>query len=92
MCKKPNPIIQRGILDQDYISIQDLRHLYGWSKTQATAEFKFIQHRLEEENKPIMNRGRTLMIPIDLILEKYPLSYQKIDRAAKRIIQGGNNK
>lgn len=82
-----NPVVQRRILDQDYVSINDLRSLYGWSKAQATIEFKHIQHRLEEENKPIMNRGRMLMIPIDIILEKYPLSYQKIDRAAKRIVE-----
>jgi len=87
MCKELNPIVQRRILDQDYVSINYLRSLYGWSKNQATIEFKYIQHRLEEDNKPIMSRGRMLLIPIDLILEKYPISYQKVDRAAKRFLE-----
>lgn len=81
---KLNPIIQRSILDQDYVSRKDLQHLYGWSKAQARTEFIAIQHQLEEEGKPMMNRGRTLMIPIDRILKIYPLSYQKINRAAER--------
>lgn len=82
---KPNPKKQREILDQDYVSRQDLRDLYGWSKSQAKLEFISIQHELEAQGKRLMNRGRTLMIPIDLILERFPLSYQRINRSANRM-------
>lgn len=86
-----SPIIQREILDQDYVSIQDLRYLYGWSKTQATSEFKTFLNDEESKGKKIMTRGRMVLIPLDIVLEKYPLSYQRIDRAAKRIL-GEKNK
>lgn len=81
---RPNPIRQREILDQDYVSKQDLRDLYGWSKATAQIEFISVQHELESKGKKLMNRGRTLLIPLDKILERYPLSYQRICRAAKR--------
>lgn len=78
-----NPINQRRILNQDYVSRRDLRELYGWSKEQAKKEFMAIQHQIEDEGKPMMHQGRTLLIPITEILKIYPLSYNKIDRAAR---------
>ena len=80
-----DPIKQRDILDQDYVSRKDLQSLYGWSKRQASKEFTEILEGLIYEKKKIMYRGKTCLIPIDKILEKYPLSYQKINRSANRL-------
>ena len=79
----PNPKRQLQILNQDYVSKNDLRELYGWSKAQCKTEFIAIQHEVEGEGKRILNRGRTLLIPLDRILSKYPLSYKRIQRAVR---------
>lgn len=77
----PDPKRQLQILNQDYVSKKDLRELYGWSKATAQLEFVAIQHDLASEGKKLLNRGRTLLIPLDRILEKYPLNYKRIKRA-----------
>ena len=92
MCRELNPVIQRNILDKEYVSIRDLMKLYGWSKSTATIEFKNIQHQIESEDKPMMRQGRTFLIPVDLILKKYPMNYQRISRAAKRFLEENSNK
>ena len=89
---KLDPVRQRDILDQDYVSRKDLQDLYGWSKRQASKEFNEILMEQISMKKNIMYHGRTCLIPIDPVLDKYPLTYQKINRSANRIIkEGGMN-
>ena len=90
MTTKLNPVIQRDILDQDYVSRRDLSDLYGWSKRQAAKEFDRILEDQLSQGENIMCRGRTALIPLNRILSKYPLSYQKIDRSAKRVLKEEN--
>lgn len=83
-----DPIRQRDILDQDYVTRKDLQDLYGWSKRQASKEFGDVLESERISNKSIMYRGRTCLIPLNKVLDKYPLSYSRIARSAIRKQQG----
>lgn len=82
-----DPIKQRDILDQDYVSRKNLQDLYGWSRRQADMEFRYILEDIRSDYQPIMYRGKTCLIPLDRILNKYPLNYARISRSANRKIQ-----
>ena len=81
---KPIPSRQLEILDQDYISIDEISELYGCSRNMASRYHKEILNELKEMGKKPMIRGRSELIPLDAMLKKYPMNYKRIQRAVER--------
>lgn len=81
---KPIPKRQLEILDQDYISIDEISELYGCSRNMASRYHKEILNELKEMGKKPMIRGRSELIPLDAMLKKFPMNYKRIQRAAER--------
>lgn len=81
---KPIPKRQLEILDQDYISIDEISELYGCSRNMASRYHKEILNELKEMGKKPMIRGRSELIPLDAMLKKYPMNYKRIQRAVER--------
>ena len=81
--RKPNPLVQEEILDQTYVSANDLYNLYPISKRVAYEWLNEVTKELIKEEIPLMP-GRPQLIPLQRVLQKYPLNQEGIRRSAKR--------
>lgn len=82
--KKLNPIKQEEILDLTYVCTNDIYNLLPMGLTEARKLFLTIKNELLGEGLMLMP-SRPEVIPLERVLEKWPIDQLKIRRAATRM-------
>lgn len=81
--KPLDPIVQEDILDQTYLSANDIYNLYPLSQREARNLYNTIRLQMISQGVPLM-RCRPGVVPIDRVLAVYPINEVAVRRAAKR--------